>query len=189
MVCPYNRTSHTVWPSPTAPPNDPTTIPTRGITYNQLRASLLSSQLAIVNYCIRHAYSLQRWRKVVNVMILKEPGNIKIHRLRVLHLFEADYSAIHGNKSRDFVHHAVDHNLFHQEQYGGVPGRECLTVPFIEQLLWEITRASRRPIIRTDFDATSCFDRIIPSWLVAALANTDRSALCWPMPYRAPRIN
>jgi hypothetical protein len=35
-------------------------------------------------------------------------------------------------------------------------------------MLWEITRASRRPIIRTDFDATSCFDRIIPS--IASLA-------------------
>jgi hypothetical protein len=50
-------------PMPTAPANEPTPIPTRGFTYNQLRASLLSSQLAIVNYCIRHAYSLQRWRK------------------------------------------------------------------------------------------------------------------------------
>jgi Reverse transcriptase (RNA-dependent DNA polymerase) len=150
------------------PDPEPTPSPTRGITYNQLRASLLSAQLAIVNYCIRHAYSLQRWRNVVNVMILKEPGNFKIHRLRVLHLFEADHSVIQGNKSRDLIHHGVDNNLLHPEQHGGVPGRDSLTVPFIEQMLWDITRASRQPIIRTDFDATSCFDRIIPS--IASLA-------------------
>jgi hypothetical protein len=159
-------------PAATSDPDPETTPPPmRGITYNQLRASLLSAQLAIVNYCIRHSYSLKRWRNVVNVvMILKEPGNFKIHRLPVLHLYEADYSVIQGNKSRELlIHHAVDHNLLHTEQHGGVPGRDSLTVPFIEQMLREITRASRRPIIRTDFDATSCFDRrIIPS--IASLA-------------------
>ncbi len=128
-----------------------------------MRLKLLGYQVAMINYCIRHSYSLERWRKVVNVMILKEPGNVTIHRLQVLHLYEADYSALLAIKWRALMHHAVDNDLIHSEQYGGVPGKDSITPAYMEEIQWEITRATRRPIVKTDFDATSCYDRIIPS--------------------------
>jgi hypothetical protein len=62
------------------------------------RQDLLQAHLDIINYGLLHVYSLQRWQQVVNVMILKEPDNHCIHRLRVLHLFEADYNLILGVK-------------------------------------------------------------------------------------------
>jgi hypothetical protein len=76
-------------------------------------------------------------------MILKEPGNIKIHRLRVLHLYEADFSALLAIKWRHLLYHAVNNTLFHSEQYGGIPGRDSLAIPFIEEMQMEITRTSR----------------------------------------------
>jgi hypothetical protein len=42
-------------------------------------------------------------------MILKEPDNHKIHRLRVLHPFEADYNLILGVKWRQLMRHAKEH--------------------------------------------------------------------------------
>jgi hypothetical protein len=45
---------------------------------------------------------------------------------------------------------------------------------------WENTRASRRYILRMDFDASSCYDRIIPS--IASLAGKSydqHQALCF----------
>jgi hypothetical protein len=60
--------------------------------------TLLQVHLDIINYCMHHGYSLQRWQQVVNVMILKEVNNHKIHRLRVLHLFEADCNLFLGVK-------------------------------------------------------------------------------------------
>ena len=61
------------------------------------------------------------------------------------------------------MHHAIDNCLLHPEQYGGVLGRDSITPAYIEELQWEVTRATRQPIVKTDFDATSCYDRIIPS--------------------------
>eukprot|EP00957_Ditylum_brightwellii_P105474 8040661-Ditylum_brightwellii.AAC.1 len=31
---------------------------------------------------------------IVNAILLKEPGNNKIHKIRVIHIYEADYSAM-----------------------------------------------------------------------------------------------
>jgi hypothetical protein len=47
------------------------------------RQDLLQAHLDIINYGLLHGYSLQRWQEVVNVMILKEPENHRIYRLRV----------------------------------------------------------------------------------------------------------
>ena len=61
---------------------------------------LLQCHHLVVKLCLKHGYSLKRWQNVVNVMILKEPNNHKIHRLRVIHLFEADYNLILSVKWR-----------------------------------------------------------------------------------------
>ena len=64
----------------------------------------------MLNYAIRHNYSLERWRKIVNMMIYKEEGNVKIHKLRVLHLYEADLNFMLGLKWKDAIHQSLkDH--------------------------------------------------------------------------------
>ena len=62
--------------------------------------------VAVINHALKRRYSLKRWKTIVNMMIYKEPGNAKIHRLRVIHLYEADYGLIMGNKWRQALLHA-----------------------------------------------------------------------------------
>ena len=59
-------------------------------------------------------------------MIFKEAGNYKIHRLRVIHLFEADFNLILATKWRNLIAHADQRQLLHQGQYGGRPGCEAV---------------------------------------------------------------
>ncbi|KAG7374543.1 hypothetical protein IV203_013638 [Nitzschia inconspicua] len=145
-----------------------------------LRNDLVQGQLQLVKYAIKHSYCYNRWSKVATFMIQKEPGNT---RLRVIHLCEADFNLLLGVKWRQLTHHCIDNNLLNPWQFGGLPGRDATrsTTPvFLEELQWEISRASRRSLLRMDFNATSCYDRIIPN--IANLAGRSfgqHRALCF----------
>jgi hypothetical protein len=80
------------------------------------RKDLIRAHVAMINYSLLHAYSYSRWKNVVNVMIEKEPGNSKVHRLRVIHIYEADYNFVLQAKWRHLISHAETHNLLHPAQ-------------------------------------------------------------------------
>jgi hypothetical protein len=88
-------------------------------------------------------------------MLSKEPNNPRIHRLRVIHFYEGDFNLLLGVKRRNIIH-PLDNDTLHPSQYGGLPGRESLIPVFIEEMQNEIARASCKPYIKQDFDATSC---------------------------------
>ena len=142
---------------PTLPVHSPATE-----ELDSKRQALVNMHHAVTDYALQNGYSYQRWKKVVNVMLEKEPGNPKIHRLRVIHIYEADYNLILGVKWRELIHHCEDNQLLHPSLYGARPGRGALEPVFVEELVNEITRQSRKPVIKNAEDATACYDRIIP---------------------------
>ena len=93
-------------------------------------------------------------------MILKEPDNYKINRLRVIHLYEQDYNLILAIKWRDLIRQSTNKQLLHPTQFGGVLGRDAVIPTLIEELQYEISWASKRPLVHLDYDATACYDRI-----------------------------
>ena len=54
-------------------------------------------------------------------------------------------------------------------QYGSRPSRGAHNPVFIEEFQLEISRASRKSLVQVNYDATSCYDRIIPN--LAALVS------------------
>lgn len=68
---------------------------------------------------MKYQYVLERWKQVTNMMIYKERGNVKIHRLRIIHLYKADLSLFWGEHWRTAIHRAVKNKILHQGQYGG----------------------------------------------------------------------
>ena len=53
-----------------------------------------------------------RWKTVVNISMLeKDPGNPKIHRLRVIHIYEADYNLLLSIQWQTLMHSAEDQHL------------------------------------------------------------------------------
>ena len=59
------------------------------------------------------------------------------------------------------MHHVVDNSLLHRNQYGSIPGRESITPVLITEMQNEIARVTRKPMISSDYDSSSCYDRII----------------------------
>ena len=65
-----------------------------------------------MQYLIRHNYLYERWKQILNYMIYKEQGNVKIHRLKVIHIYKADYNFLVGVVLREAIQHA--------QQLGGI---------------------------------------------------------------------
>jgi hypothetical protein len=64
------------------------------------RQQMIRAQVQLINYAMKYGYVWPRGKTVVNVMIKKEPGNTKMHCMRVIHLYNADYNFILGVKWR-----------------------------------------------------------------------------------------
>jgi hypothetical protein len=125
--------------------------------------------ITIMNYCIRTGYVLERWKTIVNTMIFKDNGNYKIHRLRVIHIYEADFNLLLAVKWRQLLRSADSRDAINHGLFGGRPGCEAQSLTFLEELKYDIAYTSRRTLFNFDNDATSCYDRIIVS--LASLIN------------------
>jgi len=55
-------------------------------------------------------------------MLEKEPGSPRIHRLRAIHIYEADYNLMLAVKWREAMYNAEDQRLLHADAYGSRPG-------------------------------------------------------------------
>jgi hypothetical protein len=80
--------------------------------YKTYQEAISECYIRLINYAIKHWYSLKRWKTVVNMMIYKEQGNVKIHRLRVIQLYEAALSLLWGVKWREGMHKALKTKSF-----------------------------------------------------------------------------
>lgn len=125
------------------------------------QAYLRRIHVALLNYSLKFGYSFERWSNVVNVMLQKDPGNPRIHRLRVIHLYEADYNLLLAVKWRQAMHHAEDERLLNDGLYGSRSGRSAHDPVFVEVLQHEIYKWSMKLGLNFDLDATSCYDRIL----------------------------
>jgi hypothetical protein len=56
------------------------------------RKNILELQTLIINIPLQIGFSPKRWQTIVNAMLEKIPGNPILHKLRVIHILEADYN-------------------------------------------------------------------------------------------------
>ncbi|KAI2505037.1 hypothetical protein MHU86_9393 [Fragilaria crotonensis] len=124
---------------------------------------LFALHLHMLNYALQRGYSYRRWQTIANTILFKDSDNVRLHRTRVIHIYEADFNLALGVKWREAMHKAEDSNSLNDGQYGSRAARSAPDPVFIEELQCEISRATRKPVILTNYDATACYDRIIPN--------------------------
>lgn len=106
------------------------------------KKSILRVILRILNYCARTGYTLERWTHIVTTMIPKEEGNLKIHRLRVIHLYEADLTMLFGIWAKKLVRGCEKNKTLNPGSFGARPGRSSTDPPFIQLMQIEISHLS-----------------------------------------------
>ena len=103
-------------------------------------------------------FFLAQWLQVVNVIIYKTPGCIKLDKLQVIHLFEVNFNlAIGIFFGQKAMHHQVEHNLIHKGQFRKLHS-ECQDAALSKVLYNMILAFTKTPLGQFKSDAMACFD-------------------------------
>ena len=124
--------------------------------------ALLSCFVKFMNIAVQSGVSIPRWSNAVNVLIEKDPGKPRLNRLRIIHLFEADFNFfLKLQWGHRLVRRSMKMNMLHDGQHGSVPGRTSLDPIMLTQLTTDLCRILKHDFSRFDNDASACYDRII----------------------------
>lgn len=103
-------------------------------------------------------------KKVLQIMLLKEPGNFKIDRLRVIQLIEADinmyFRLIWGKR---LVRHSLHRDRIPYEQFGSKPGALATSAALLKVISFDLIRILRAQATIFNNDASACYNRILPA--------------------------
>jgi hypothetical protein len=134
----------------------------------QAAGEILQLMVDIMDLASDKGFILDRWTTVINVMIYKKPGVYLMSKLRVIHLFEADYNFIIGTIfGRRAMYSGVDHHSLHDSQWAQ-PGRQCSDVVVMRELTLAVAKLTKTPMAGFENDAAACYDRIVMN-LVSAI--------------------
>lgn len=122
----------------------------------------LHIQYTLMQLAVRECHTYHRWTIVHNFFIEKLPGTPLIDKLRVIHIYEADWSLI----QRYYVAHqlsktAAIEGTLTNEQAGGRPGRSSIEIACNRTFTYETIRLQRLTGAVMYNDAKACYDRII----------------------------
>jgi hypothetical protein len=117
--------------------------------------------VSLLNLASTKGFALDRWKTVINVMIYKKPGVYLIDRLRVIHLFEADYNFVIGLIfGRRALYSGVEQHTLHPSQWAQ-PGRQCADVVVMRELTLAMAHMLKIELGGFENDAAACYDRIL----------------------------
>ena len=131
---------------------------------NAKQADLFKINFHLINYALQRGTSYKCRHTIVNTILFKDPDNVRLDRTRVIHIYEADINLALGIKWRAATQHAEEFDLLlNVGQCGSRTGKRATDPVLIEEMQYEISRATRKPLILIHYDATACYDRIIPN--------------------------
>ncbi len=124
---------------------------------------ITADMCGMLNSVKRRGLVPKRWCKAISVLLKKDPGSPDINRLRVIHIFEADY---HIFLKTMWARHLVQRGKkatqqFGESQQGSQPGQTTNDAVLLKRLTYDITRIFRSNLGTLHNDAKSCYDRII----------------------------
>ena len=102
-------------------------------------------------------------------MIEKDLGSPKLHRLRVIQLFETDFNFVLQTVfGRQMMNFAAKYCNLNESQYGSKPGKLCQSAILNKVLTYDFFWLTKREGAVAKFDAMVNYDRMIPALVALA---------------------
>ena len=115
----------------------------------------------MTNIPYRTEYSVKCLQKVINVLIMKNAIDYRVHRTRLIPLTEADHNKNSKCIARDEMASAEIYNILDNEQYGSRLYRFSIHLATNIRLIYDICRQMKKPIAVYSNDTRSYYDRIV----------------------------
>jgi hypothetical protein len=139
--------------------------------------SLVSMHATMMSLPFLGGFAPPRWNKVTDIMLEKEPGNSRCHRLSIIALFESDFNqAKRVLIARPITHHLEDSSLLNEMQYGSRPGKQCTSAVLKKVLCHDIIHQSKSSAAFMENDAVVCYDRLVNNLVLLILCKLGISS-------------
>ncbi len=118
----------------------------------------------MLNIVVQAGLAPSRWCIAISVLLEKDPGKPNINRLRVIHLFKADYNLfLKVLWAQRLVKQGEAHLQFGESQQGSRAGRTANDAVMLKRLLYDLSRITKTNPATFDNNAKSCYVHIINS--------------------------
>jgi hypothetical protein len=124
----------------------------------------------MMSFPFLHGFAPDQWKRVTDIMLEKEPGNSRCHRLRILALFESDFNQVKRIAiGRKLMYHLEDYGLLSPMQDGSCPGRQCISAVLKKVLAHDYVRLTATTAAFIENDAIGCYDRLVNNLILMLL--------------------
>jgi hypothetical protein len=125
---------------------------------------------AVMTVPLATGFCPERWKKAIDVMLEKIPGDVHSNKLRIIQLLEADLNQVlHIAFARNIVKLAKNNKgIISDHQYGRAHAT-CMTLVLNKLLTVQLLIQKQTEGIVFDNDAKGCYDRIISGVEMASL--------------------
>ena len=128
-------------------------------------------------------FAPERWKRVVDIMLEKTPGDSRSHRLRIIALFESDLN--HAKRvliGRCILHLMEDFKILPSMQFGSKHGQRRTSAVLKKVLCHDHIRMLKQTAVFVENDAVGCYDRLINNLILMVSKNwacQHPSPRCW----------
>jgi len=126
----------------------------------QRQKGILEDIYMIMHMAFSNGILLDRYKVTVTTLIAKDKGKPRIHRLRPIHIIEAELQALSKSQwAQSLITRAEANNDIVHSQYGGRHGKQAQSAVLNKVLIFDITRHLAKPMISVDEDLKANYDR------------------------------
>lgn len=145
-----------------------------GLHFGMFKAHILRPKLSALDASMRSlaymtGFSYNRWKKGVDVQLLKKKKDYRAEKLRTILLLEADFNMNNKALGGDTMKLGERHCALTKDNYGGRKGHRAPEVGLNSYLTQDSIRGRRGRLIVISNDARGCYDRIAHTVLQIAM--------------------